>query len=267
MNSSAPIGVFDSGVGGLSVLRAIRAALPYENLCYVADSGHVPYGSKTPAYLQERSLALTRFLLTHNVKAVVVACNTATVAAVTHLRATFPVPIIAIEPAVKPAVLATQTGVVGVIATTATLASEQFSALLTRFGNGVTILSQACPHLVRQVEKGDLTSATTRALIQQYTAPIVAAGADMLVLGCTHYPFLRPLLDEVVGSQVTLLDTGAAVTRQLSNILAAQNLLNPASVLGQEQFWTSGDAKQAQAVFSTLWGQPIKLQSLPQAFA
>ncbi|MFE4105566.1 glutamate racemase [Almyronema epifaneia] len=267
MNPSAPIGVFDSGVGGLSVLRAIRAALPYENLCYVADSGHVPYGTKPPEYLQQRSLTLTRFLLSQNVKAIVVACNTATVAAVADLRATFPIPIIAIEPAVKPAVLATQTGVVGVIATATTLASQQFLSLLERFGSGVTILTQACPHLVRQVEKGDLTSVVTRALIQKYTKPILMAGADMLVLGCTHYPFLRPLLDEVVGANVTLLDTGAAVTRQLSNILAVQNLLNPSQLPGREEFWTSGEIKQAQSVFATLWGEAVNLQPLPPAFA
>ncbi|NJL87322.1 MAG: glutamate racemase [Leptolyngbyaceae cyanobacterium SM1_1_3] len=267
MNPSAPIGVFDSGVGGLSVLQAIRAALPYENLCYVADSGHVPYGTKTPEYLQKRSLVLTHFLLSQNVKAIVVACNTATVAAVAYLRATFTIPIIAIEPAVKPAVLATKTGIIGVIATAATLASDQFLRLLERFGSGVTILTQACPCLVAQVEKGDLASSTTRLLVQQYTAPLLVAGADTLVLGCTHYPFLRPLIDEVVGANITLIDTGTAVTRQLSNILAAQKLLNPSAQPGHEQFWTSGEVKKAQAVFRVLWRKPINLQPLPQAFA
>ncbi len=150
MNPSAPIGVFDSGVGGLSVLRAIRAALPHEHLCYVADSGHVPYGTKTPEYLHVRALALTRFLLASDAKALVIACNTATLAAVAHLRVTFSVPIVAVEPAVRCAVAVTKTGIVGGgSATAATLASAQFSLLLERFGASVTILTQACPHLAR----------------------------------------------------------------------------------------------------------------------
>lgn len=235
LNRSAPIGVFDSGVGGLSVLRAIRAALPHEHLCYVADSGHVPYGTKTPDYLHVRALALTRFLLAQDAKALVIACNTATVAADQHLRATFSVPIIAVEPAVRCAVAVTKTGIVGVMATAATLASTQFSSLLERFGASVTILTQACPHLVNQVEAGDLSSPITRALIQQYTAPLLAAGADMLVLGCTHYPFLRPLIDDVVGSGVTTINTSVAVTRQLSRVLAAQNLLNVDPLPGSYQ--------------------------------
>ncbi|GAB4376653.1 MAG: glutamate racemase [Elainellaceae cyanobacterium] len=265
--SPSPIGVFDSGVGGLSILRAIRAALPQENLCYVADSGHVPYGTKTPEYLQQRSIALAQFLLTQNAKALVIACNTATVTAVAHLRRTVPVPIIAVEPAVKPAVAATRTGIIGVIATAATLASGQFLLLQQQFGAGVTILTQACPHLVSQVEAGDLTSATTRALIQEYTQPMLTAGADTLVLGCTHYPFLRPLIDEVVGADVTLIDTGVAVSRQLFRVLAAQNLLNTSSDLGSEQFWTSGEVKTAQEIFSTLWGQPVSVDALPPMFA
>ncbi|MBD2462756.1 glutamate racemase [Oscillatoria sp. FACHB-1407] len=265
--SAAPIGVFDSGVGGLSILQAIRAALPHENLCYVADSGHVPYGTKTPEYLQQRAIALTQFLLTQEAKAIVVACNTATVAAVRHLRTTVPIPIIAVEPAVKPAVAVTKTGVVGVIATATTLTSKQFLSLLEQFGAGVTILTQACPHLVHQVEAGDLGSSMTRALIHQYTSPILAAGADTLVLGCTHYPFLRPLIHEVVGPEVMVIDTGAAVTRQVFNVLKAKHLLNHNQQPGQEHFWTSGEAKSAQTLFSTLWGQPVQVQALPSGFA
>jgi glutamate racemase len=267
VNSSAPIGIFDSGVGGLSILRAVRRALPHENLCYVADSGHVPYGTKTPEYLQQRSLTLARFLLTQEAKAIVVACNTATVAAVKHLRAIFSVPIVAVEPALKPAVAMTKTGTVGVIATAATLESEQFLLLLERFGTSATVLTQACPHLVKQVEQGDLTSPLTRSLIQQYTMPILTAGADTLVLGCTHFPFLRPLIDEVVGTDVRLIDTGEAVSRQLHRVLAAHHLLNPSSGSGSEQFWTSGEPEAAETVFSMLWNQAVTVQRLPQVFA
>ena len=267
MNPAAPIGVFDSGVGGLSILRAIRATLPYEHLCYVADSGHVPYGIRTQEYLQQRALVLSRFLLEQDVKALVIACNTATLAAVAHLRSTFSLPIIAVEPAVKPAVAATKTGIVGVLATAATFASAQFSSLLERFGASVTILTQACPHLVKQVEAGELTSPMTHALIEQYTAPLLAAGADTLVLGCTHYPFLRPLIGDVVGPTVTIIDTSVAVSRQLSRVLAAQNLLNLDLIPGSEHFWTSGEVQSTQEVISTLWGHTVTVQRLPQSVA
>ncbi|HEY9877385.1 MAG TPA: glutamate racemase [Leptolyngbyaceae cyanobacterium] len=267
MNSSAPIGVFDSGVGGLSVLQAIRTALPHENLCYVADSGHVPYGTKTPEYLQQRAITLTQFLLKQDAKALVIACNTATVTAVKHLRSQFSIPIIAVEPAIKPAVAITKTGVVGVIATPATLKSVQFLSLSKRYGTNVKILPQPCPHLVKQVESGDFTSSTTRTLIQQYTAPLLAENIDTLVLGCTHYPFLRPLIDEVVGTGVTIIETGEAIARQVLRILTERNLLNAKQISGKENFWTSGNVVAAQPVFSTLWGQSVEVQKLPEAFA
>lgn len=260
----APIGVFDSGVGGLSILQAIRVMLPQEHLCYVADSGHAPYGTKPQTYLQERVFTLTDFLLSQNVKVLVIACNTATVATVADLRAKVSIPIVAVEPAVKPAVTVTQTGIVGVMATAATLASAQFSLLKDRFGGNVTILPQPCPRLVQQVEAGDLASPMTRSLIQQYATPLLEQGADTLVLGCTHFPFLRPLIEEVVGSEITIIDTGAAVARQLSRVLMAQNLLNHASENGTQEFWTSGDVKTMQGIMSALWGQFVQVQPLPQ---
>lgn len=261
--NSAPIGVFDSGVGGLSVLRAIRTALPKEHLYYVADSGHVPYGIRTADYLRQRAMALSHFLLEQNAKALVIACNTATVAAVAHLRATVSVPIVAVEPAVKPAVTITKSGIVGILATEATFASAQFSLLRDRFAAEVTILTQACPLLVQQVEAGDLTSSTTYTLVKHYTEPLLAAGADTLVLGCTHYPFLRPTINQVVGKDVSIIDTGEAVSRQLSRVLAKRNLLNIESQKGTERFWTSGEVLPAQQVISTLWGHPVRVESLP----
>ncbi len=260
----APIGVFDSGVGGLSILRAIRMLLPHEHLLYVADSGHVPYGTKTQAYLQERVFTLTDFLRSQGAKALVIACNTATVATVADLRATIAMPIVAVEPAIKPAVAVTQTGVVGVMATAATLASAQFSFLREQFGGDVTILPQPCPRLVQQVEAGELNGPTTRSLIQHYTSPLVDQGADTLVLGCTHFPFLRPLIEEVVGANTTIIDTGSAVARQLSRVLSAQNLLGCPAKLGTQEFWTSGDVGVTQSVMSALWGQPVHVSTLPQ---
>ena len=267
MDITAPIGVFDSGMGGLSVLSDIRIALPAENILYVADSGHVPYGNKTPAYIQQRSLALTRFFLTHNIKAMVIACNTATAAAAPMLRAQFSFPIVGMEPALKPAVAATRTGVVGVLATVGTLQSARFAALLEHFGQEIQVVTQPAPALVERVEAGDLASPTTRHFVEQYTAPLLAAGADAIVLGSTHYPHLRPLIAAVVGPDVTLIDTGEAVARQLRRVLEAHNLLNSEPTAGSEQFWTSGDLQSGQEVVSHLWGTSVSVRQLPKPFA
>jgi glutamate racemase len=265
MRSSGAIGVFDSGVGGLSVLHHIRRTLPNERLIYVADSGHVPYGDKSPEYIEQRSLALTRFLVEQGAEAIVIACNTATAAAAATLRSRFSIPIVAMEPAVKPAVAATRSGVVGVLATIGTLESARFAALLEKYAGEVEIVTQGCPGLVEQVERGDLAGPETRALIERYTAPLLARGADTLILGCTHYPFLAPLIREVAGDGVTLVDTGEAVARHLQHRI--RNEL-PAHVPGgaTAQFWTSGDAAQASRIMSALWGEPIITQRLPREF-
>jgi glutamate racemase len=194
-----PIGVFDSGVGGLSVLRAIRDELPGEHLVYVADSGCAPYGERSAAFVVERALTITEFLVRQGAKAIVVACNTATGAAVESLRARFTIPIVAIEPAVKPAAARTQSRVVGVLATTGTLSSPNVGKLLANYGADVEFVIQPCPGLADRVEKGDLDSGQTRELVRRYVQPIVGKGADILVLGCTHYPFLRPIIEEVAG--------------------------------------------------------------------
>lgn len=266
MRAAGPIGVFDSGVGGLSVLREIRAALPHESLLYVADSGHVPYGDKSQAYIRQRSLALSRFLLEQGAKAIVIACNTATAAAAGLLRAIFDVPIVAMEPAVKPAVTATRSGVIGVLATVGTLRSAQFAALLDRFGRGVEVVTQGCPGLVEQVEAGDLDGPATRALIERYTAPLVSRGADTIVLGCTHYPFLRPLIADVVGPDVALIDTGAAVARQLRRVLESSDRLAPATAAGTERFWTTGNLETSRRVIATLWGRAVDVQLGPDRY-
>jgi glutamate racemase len=251
------IGVFDSGVGGLSVLKAIRTLLPHENLIYVADSAHVPYGNKSPEYIQQRSLVLTHFLLEQlHAKAIVVACNTATAAAVSLLREKFSVPIVGMEPAVKPAVAASKNKIIGVLATEGTLKSAQFAALLERFAANVSVITQPCHGLVEKVEQGDLTSAATRELVARYALPLVERGADTLILGCTHYPFLRDLIADIVGKHITLIDTGEAVARRLQNALTEKNLLNPttANPKSSAQFFTTGDVQEATRVMSQLWG-------------
>jgi len=267
MLPSGAIGVFDSGVGGLSVLRHIRAALPNERLIYVADSGHVPYGGKPPAYIEGRSIAITQFLVEQGADAVVVACNTATAAAVATLRRRFSLPIVGMEPAIKPAVAATRSGVVGVLATVGTLESARFAALLERYAEEVEIITQGCPGLVEQVECGDLAGAATRSLVERYTEPLLARGADTLILGCTHYPFLAPLIAEAVGPGIALVDTGEAVARQLQRRLREELPSRVAGQVAASQFFTSGDAAQASRILSSLWGREVTAWRLPDLYA
>jgi len=265
MSVPSSIGVFDSGVGGLSVLHHIRRALPNERLIYVADSGHVPYGDKSPGYIEKRSHTLTRFLIEQGADAIVIACNTATAAAATSLRSQFGIPIVGMEPAVKPAVAATRSSVIGVLATIGTLESARFAALLEKYAGDVKIVTQGCPGLVEQVEQGELSGARTRELIERYTAPLLARGADTLILGCTHYPFLAPLIREVVGANITLVDTGAAVARQLQRRIHTEL---PHRLHGEasEQFFTSGDVEQASRIMPLLWGEDVAVRQLPQTF-
>ncbi|MFP6850887.1 MAG: glutamate racemase [Pseudomonas sp.] len=260
---NAPIGVFDSGVGGLSVLREIRSLLPNESLLYIADSGHVPYGEKSPEFIRERCRALAEFLLAQGAKALVLACNTATVAGVAELREFYPqLPLVGMEPAVKPAAAATQSGVVGVLATTGTLKSAKFAALLDRFASDVRVITQPCPGLVERIEAGELESAATRELLQGYVAPLLAEGCDTLILGCTHYPFLKPLLRTMVPDSVSLIDTGAAVARQVQRLLAERDLLatGPAQ---PAQFWSSAEPQAMQHVLPQLWGEAVQVCALP----
>lgn len=239
--STAPIGVFDSGVGGISVLREIRALLPHENLIYYADSGHCPYGGKPQAEIQARASAITDFFLSRGAKLIVVACNTATIAAVEMLRATYPIPFVGMEPAVKPAAAQTRSGVVGVLATGAALAGEKFHKLVAEHANGVRMITQPCPGLVERVEQGDLSGPDTRALVRHYTAPLLAQGADVLVLGCTHYPFLRPVIAETVGPAIALIDTGEAVARQARRLLERDGALSAGGKSGSVEWHSSGD--------------------------
>lgn len=263
MGAEDPIGVFDSGVGGLSVLREIRRELPGEDLLYVADSAHAPYGDLPLATIKTRSLAIAEFLLERRAKALVVACNTATGAAVRLLRARFTIPVIAMEPAVKPAVAESRSGVVGVLATRQTLASDKFSRLLAAH-SGAEILTQACPGLVERIEAGDLEGEGTRALVAAYIRPLLEQGADTLVLGCTHYPHLAPLIADLAGPEIRLLDAGAAVARQVRRRLAEAGLLAPPRQ-GRESFWTSGDPVRLRPVMERLWGGAIDLSALPVA--
>jgi glutamate racemase len=261
MDRHAAIGVFDSGLGGISVLQAIRSLLPAESLIYIADSAHVPYGEQTPEFIVQRSVAISEFLLAQPVKAIVVACNTATAAAVGELRQRWPdVPIIGMEPAVKPAVQASQVGKVGVLATTGTLRSARFAALLERFASDVEVITQPCPGLVELIEAGELDSAVTQALLNSYVEPLLQAGCDTLILGCTHYPLLKPLLRRMVPEHVQLIDTGDAVARRLQSELGKYGLLTEIQQ-PQDRFYGSGNILATERTLAMLWPEapPVTL--------
>ena len=265
MHSECPIGVFDSGVGGLSVLQEIHRLLPNENLIYVADSAHAPYGDKPKDFILARSRAIFEFFQARQVKAIVVACNTATAAAVKELRTLYSLPMVAMEPAVKPAAEQTKTGVIGVLATSRTINSNNFQILFARFADQALIIPQACPGLVDQVEQGDLTGAKTRALVSQYVQPLLAQGADILVLGCTHYPFLKPIIQEIFGPSIKIIDSGAAIAKRLHFLLQQNTLLTEAPQTGTVQFYSSADNGLADGVISELWGNCVVTAKMPEA--
>ena len=249
---SNPIGIFDSGVGGLSVLLEVRRELPGEDLLYVADSGHAPYGDKPADFIERRATSIVDFFSNEGAKSVVVACNTATGIAIESLRARWPMPIVGIEPAIKPAVAITKSGVIGVLATSQTIASARFARLSGTFASGVEIVAQPCPGLVEQIESGDLSSDATRALVAGYVRPLLARRADTLVLGCTHYPLVRAVIESVVGPDVAIIDPAAAVAREVRRRLEQAGLLADGVRPGTTRFWTSGPPAQLEQMLRTL---------------
>ncbi len=255
------IGVLDSGVGGLSVLREVRRTLPGEHVVYVADSAHAPYGDRDAAFIDARVSAIADLLVAHGAKAIVVACNTATGVAVDGLRQRLHLPVVAIEPAVKPAAQMTKTGRIGVLATSRTLASDRFRGLVTTHAAGVDVLEQACPGLVERVEAGDFSSPETRALVEGYVGPLRDAGVDVIVLGCTHFPFLAPLITEVAGPGVAIIDPSAAVARELARRLDSAGLASPRAHGGGETFLTTGDPALVAPVVSHVWGSPVQVST------
>jgi glutamate racemase len=242
-----PIGIFDSGVGGLSVLRALRRDLPQEPVTFVADQAHVPYGSRPKNDVRAFSDGITRYLLGDAVgaKLIVVACNTASAAALTELRQTFPdTPFVGMEPAVKPAAETTRSGVVGVLATPATFHGALYASVVERFGNGIKIMQDTCDGLVQQIEAGALRGVETRTILKNALRPMLAAGIDTVVLGCTHYPFVIPLIEEIVGPKVRVIDPSPAVARQVRRLLDERGLRYPAALeqpVTSVQCCTTGD--------------------------
>lgn len=260
--SIAPIGVFDSGLGGITVMQELVKRLPQEDFLYVADSGHCPYGGKSAEEITDRARAITEALLARGAKLIVVACNTATIAAIETLRADYPVSFVGMEPAVKPAAARTYSGVIGVLATGAALAGEKLHKLIREHAGGVRVITQPCPGLVERVELGDLNGPQTRQLVERYTQPLLESKADVLVLGCTHYPFLRPLIAEVVGPRVVIMDTGEAVSRRTEALLLAEGLLVASPLPGKVQWFSTGDADATAVVASRLWGRTVDVDVL-----
>lgn len=260
--ATAPIGVFDSGVGGLSVLQALRALLPQEDYLYLADTAHAPYGEKSESYIRDRCFALSDDLMAKGAKALVVACNTATAVALKDLRLRYTLPVIALEPALKPAVAASRSGVVGVLATRRTVASAHFQGQVARYRDVARILPQPCPRLVTLLESGAQDTPEMTAALHDYIDPLLAAGADALVLGCTHFVFLRAAIQHLVGATISLHDSGAGVARVLRDRLQAMAALNPQTVPGSVNFWSSAATPATAGIMARLWGAPLTVAQL-----
>jgi glutamate racemase len=261
VKKDAPIGIFDSGIGGLSVAREVRAELPAESLLYVADTAYCPYGGRPLDEIRERTLRVGDFLLRQGAKALVVACNSASGAALDALRDHTSVPVIGMEPAVKPAAQATRNGRVGIMATAATLQAERFDRLMRNYAGQVQVFSQACPGLVELVEQGEIVGERARSTLQPLLEPLREAGVDTVVLGCTHYPFLREAISGILGADVALIDTGAAVARQVRRVLEGGGLLRREAG-GELHIYTTGQADAVAHAVSRLWGASQEVEAI-----
>jgi glutamate racemase len=270
---AAPIGVFDSGVGGLSVLRLIRQELPSVPIIFLADQGHVPYGPRSLEQVRAFAEAITRYLLGRGCRLIVVACNAASAAALQHLRQKFPeTPFIGMEPAVKPAAETTRTGVVGVLATPATFQGALYASVVERFASGVTLLQHTCPGLVAQIEAGELDAPWTRRILEDALEPMLARGIDTVVLGCTHYPFVIPLIQDITGPGVRVIDPAPAVARQVARVLETHGLVAPVQqpllpdpyplISAPVEFFTTGDAAGLRSLLPRLLGEEGEVRQL-----
>ena len=254
MASGAPLGVFDSGVGGLSILAQLRRELPHEDILYLGDTAHVPYGARPDEEIRDLTDRAITALHRRGVKAVVNACNTSSAFSLDHLRSRFSIPIIGLVPAVKPAVQATRTGVVGVLATPGTLRGTLLADVIAQWADpaGVQVLKAVSTELVPLVEAGQAGSARTREVLREILRPVADAGADQLVLGCTHYPFLAGSIHAEFGDQFTLVDSGAAVARHTRNTLDRAGLLHDQPTPGQVTYLVTGSPDAARPVIATL---------------
>lgn len=240
----APVGIFDSGLGGLSVWSAVTELLPHESIVYFGDSANCPYGEKGPQEIIDLSVKATDFLLSKGAKLVVVACNTATTAAISHLRGNYDLPFVGIEPAVKPAALCTRTKRIGLLATKGTIESDFFNNTKERYAQGVKVISRAGDGLVDLVEAGRTDGPETEKLLRSYLGPMVAENIDVLILGCTHYPFLIPVIKKIVGDAIEIIQPAPAVAKRVESLLGEFNLACTDEARGEYSFYSSGDPDQ-----------------------
>lgn len=262
MSRQKPIGIFDSGLGGLSICRAINNILPKENLIYFADLAFSPYGTKSTKSIVERSEYIVNFLIEQDCKLIVVACNTATVNSISILRSKYSVPIIGIEPAIKPAALVSKSGVIGVLATEQTLQSDSFQQLTARYSNAVKIITKACPNFVCLVESLEHESETAIKTAEHYIRPLLSAGCDQIILGCTHFSFLSAAISSAVGNEAEIIDTAVPVATEVKRKLHHFNILSKSDVIGDTTFWTSGCSNKTANSMSKLWGKEIRVRPL-----
>jgi glutamate racemase len=258
---AVPVGVFDSGVGGLSIVNAIRRELPFQPVIYLADQAHVPYGPRPLAEVRQFAEGITHFLIDQGAGLIVVGCNAASAAALHHLRTVFaPMRFVGMEPAVKPAAESTHSGVVGVLATPATFQGALYASVVERFAHGVTVLQDTCPGLVQEIEAGQLDSGAAYAILERSLRPMLAQGIDTVVLGCTHYPFAIPLIEEIVGPRVRVIDPAPAVARQVRRMLEVDNAVAHGPEAGWGRYYTSGDTTALEKLLPSLIGERISVR-------
>ncbi len=239
---TAPIGMFDSGIGGLTVWKEVNQLLPNESIIYYADNAHYPYGPKSQSTIQQFCNRIVDFLLAKDCKLIVVACNTATAAAITHLRQHYCIPFVGMEPAVKPAALHTKTGKIGILATQGTLAGALFQETSRKFAQDVEVYIQIGTGLIAIVEENRIHEPASIELLRSYIMPMVEKGADHIVLGCTHYPFLQAIIEDMVGPEITILNPAPAVAKQVKRLLEINDLLAANDQVAEYIFHASGKA-------------------------
>lgn len=262
-SNTRPVGIFDSGIGGLSIMQCIQQHLPHENLLYVADTLHAPYGEKSTVFIQQRVNEIVDWFVAKNAKAIVVACNTATVNAIVQLRKNINIPVIGVEPAIKPAVNISQQKKVAILVTKATAENQRFLALVGQYKHKTEVYIQACPGLVELIEQDQKSSTDCKVMLNVYLKPLITKGVDTIVLGCTHYPLVKESISEICGNKVTIMETALPVTEQLQRQLNFHQLLNNSLLVGSAEFYSSKNDVIQQQLFSHIMNQPISLNKYP----